>query len=350
MRLVAYNAGIEERRMSKRFAVIGSGAWGTTVAMLLAQKPDHQVCLWSYRPELTQQLRETRENTRLLPGVRIPQTIEFEHDIRAASDGSALWIAAVPTVYLRSTLEKHRSHFKVTCPVLSLCKGLEIGTFQRPSQIVREILGVERLAVLSGPSHAEEVARGLPASVVAASDDAELAKWIQICLNSDHFRIYTNSDVIGVEYAAALKNIIAIAAGICDGLHIGDNAKAALLTRGLVEMARFGVAHGAEEKTFHGLAGMGDLITTCMSKHGRNRAVGQRLATGEKLADIIASTEMVAEGVYTARSVYEESKKRGIDMPIVEQVYCVLYEGKSPKAAVEDLMHRTAVAENRIKA
>jgi glycerol-3-phosphate dehydrogenase (NAD(P)+) len=333
--------------MSKRFAVIGSGAWGTAVAMLLAQKPEQHVCLWSYRPDLTQQLRQTRENARLLPGVRIPDCIEFEDDIRTATDGADLCVAAVPTVYLRSTLEKHRSELNIVAPVLSLCKGVENETFQRPSQILREVLGVKRLAVLSGPSHAEEVARGLPASVVAASDDAALATWVQSCLNSDRFRVYTNADMIGVEYAAALKNVIAIAAGICDGLKMGDNAKAALLTRGLVEMSRFGVAHGGMEQTFHGLAGMGDLITTCMSKHGRNRRVGERLAAGEKLAAIVASTEMVAEGVYTTRSVHEESKKRGIDMPIVEQVYRVLYEDKSPRIAVEDLMHRMAVPEHR---
>ncbi len=333
--------------MTKRFTVIGSGAWGTTVAMLLAKKPGQRVCLWSYRPELTRQLRDTRENARLLPGVRIPEDIDFEDDLHAATDGAALWIAAIPTVYLRETLKKNWPRLPAETPVLSLCKGVENQTFQRPSQILREVLGAERVAVLSGPSHAEEVARGLPASVVAASADAELAGWVQSCLTSERFRVYTNADIVGVEYAGALKNVIAIAAGIGDGLKMGDNAKAALLTRGLVEMARFGDKHGADEKTFHGLAGMGDLITTCMSEHGRNRRVGERLAAGETLTDILASTEMVAEGVYTTRSVYEESQKCGIDMPIVEQVYRVLYEGKSPRSAVEDLMQRLPVAENR---
>ncbi len=333
--------------MTKLFTVLGSGAWGTTVAMLLAKKPGQRVCLWSYRPELTRQLRDTRENARLLPGVRIPEDIDFEDDFHAATDGAALWIAAIPTVYLRETLKKSGPRLRAETPVLSLCKGVENQTFQRPSQILREVLGAERVAVLSGPSHAEEVARGLPASVVAASADAELAAWVQGCLTSERFRVYTNADIVGVEYAGALKNVIAIAAGIGDGLKMGDNAKAALLTRGLVEMVRFGDKHGADEKTFHGLAGMGDLITTCMSKHGRNRRVGERLALGETLADILASTEMVAEGVYTTRSVYEESQKSGIDMPIVEQVYRVLYEGKSPRSAVEDLMQRMPVAENR---
>lgn len=333
--------------MSKRFAVIGSGAWGTTVAMLLAKKPEHQVTLWSYRPELTQSLRETRENSRLLPGVRIPDGICFEDDIHRASAGADLWIAAIPTVHLRATIVKHRPKLPDETSVLSLCKGVENGTFQRPSEILRDILRVERVAALSGPSHAEEVARGLPASVVVASAATDLAKWIQDCLMNDRFRVYTNADMVGVEYAGALKNVIAIAAGIGDGLQMGDNAKAALLTRGLVEMIRFGVAHGADEKTFHGLAGMGDLITTCMSKHGRNRRVGEKLAAGEKLADILSGTEMVAEGVYTTRSVYEQSQKQGISMPIVDQVYRVLYEGKSPRSAVEDLMQRSPVAEDR---
>jgi glycerol-3-phosphate dehydrogenase (NAD(P)+) len=333
--------------MAGQFAVIGSGAWGTTVAMLLASKPDQQVTLWSYRKELTDELRRTRENARVLPGVKIPESIRLESDLAAATEGATLWVAAVPTVFLRSTLQKHAVRPAPGVPVLSLCKGVENETFQRPTQILQEILGCERLAALCGPSHAEEVSRGLPASVVAASADPALADAVQGFLCSDRFRVYTNYDLIGVEYAGALKNVIAIAAGICDGLKFGDNAKAALLTRGLVEMARFGVAHGANEQTFHGLAGMGDLITTCMSKHGRNRRVGERLASGEKLADILASTEMVPEGVYTTRSVFEESRRAGIELPIVEQVYRVLYEGKAPRAAVENLMQRTPVPERR---
>jgi glycerol-3-phosphate dehydrogenase (NAD(P)+) len=333
--------------MAARFAVLGSGAWGTAVAMLLAEKPEHQVVLWSYRPELTTELRRTRENTRVLPGVRIPEPIEFESDFRAATANADLWVAGVPTVYLRATLERQGYRPDPETPVLSLCKGVENETFQRPTEVLRDVLGVRRVAALSGPSHAEEVARGLPASVVVASDDLPLAQWVQASLCSDRFRVYTNPDLVGVEYAAALKNVIAIAAGICDGLRFGDNAKSALLTRGLVEMARYGVAHGACESTFHGLAGMGDLITTCMSKHGRNRRVGERLAGGEKLADILGSTEMVAEGVYTTRSVHFESKKKNLELPIVEQVYRVLYEGLAPRLAVEQLMQRMPVPERR---
>lgn len=332
--------------MGHHFAVLGSGAWGTTVAMLLAQKANHRVTLWSYRPELTRELRNRRENSRVLPGVRIPEPIQFESDIAAAVQAADLCISAIPTVYLRATLANARLRVGESVPVLSLSKGVENETFERPTQILREVLGVQRLAALCGPSHAEEVARGLPASVVVASDDGELAAWVQSCLSSERFRVYTNQDLIGVELAAALKNVIAIAAGICDGMGLGDNAKSALLTRGLVEMARFGIAHGAELATFHGLAGMGDLITTCFSRHGRNRMVGERLARGEKLADILAM-EMVAEGVYTTRSVHQRSLQMGIELPIVTQVFQVLYEDKSPRAAVEDLMQRTPMPERR---
>jgi len=333
--------------MSKRVSVLGSGAWGTTVAMLLARKPDLRVVLWSHRPDLTDELRQKRENSRVLPGVRIPDAIEFESDIRTATAGAALWVAAVPTVYLRATLSAAGPRLPAGTPVLSLCKGVENSTFKRPTEVLGDVLGADRLAVLSGPSHAEEVARGLPASVVAASTDEALARQVQEWTGSERFRVYTNADVVGVELAGALKNVIAIAAGICDGLGCGDNAKAALLTRGLVEMARFGVAHGAQRETFHGLAGMGDLITTCMSRHGRNRAVGERLARGETLDAIVRSTEMVAEGVYTARSVHEESQLLQIELPIVTEVFRVLYDNKSPRAAVEALMQRTPVPERQ---
>jgi glycerol-3-phosphate dehydrogenase (NAD(P)+) len=333
--------------MPVRIAVVGSGAWGIAVARLLAQKPDHRVGLWSWRPELTQELRATRENKRVLPGIHIPEAVELESELHKCIANCDLYVSAVPTVYLRSTLMKERPQLPVTTPVLSLSKGVEIQTFQRPTEILHELLGSQRLAVLSGPSHAEEVARGMPASVVAASSDHQLADWVQGLFNTDRFRVYTNQDVIGVELAAALKNVIAIAAGIGDGLQLGDNAKSALVTRGLVEMARFGVAHGADVATYSGLAGMGDLITTCFSRHGRNRMVGERLAKGEKLKDILQSTEMVAEGVYTAKSVYEQSKQMGIELPIVNEVYAVLYEDKSPQAAVEALMSRTPMPERR---
>jgi glycerol-3-phosphate dehydrogenase (NAD(P)+) len=248
-------------------------------------------------------------------------------------------------VYLRETILRILPALRQDVPVLSLAKGMEIGTFMRPSEILRQMLGSPRVAVLSGPSHAEEVSRGCPTTVVAASLDGDFARWIQQCLGTERFRVYTNVDVVGVELAGALKNIMGLAAGIGDGLELGDNSKAALLTRGLVEMARFGVALGAEQQTFFGLAGLGDLITTCVSRHGRNRRVGERLARGEKLADILASTSMVAEGVYTTRSVHEKAARMGIELPITSEIYQVLYQDKDPLTAVNDLMLREPTSE-----
>ena len=338
--------------MPIHFAVLGDGAWGTTIAVLLAQNPEHRVTLWSAFEENGRLLRERRENVRLLPGVLIPDSVGLTTDIVEAVDQADLWVAAIPTVYLRETLQRtHQTlrqrlpSFACNRPVLSLAKGLENETFQRPSEIIRNVLGATRLAVLSGPSHAEEVSRGLPASVVVGSADAELAQWIQSCFSTERFRVYTNSDIVGVELGGALKNVIGIAAGIGDGLGLGDNAKSALLTRGQVEMARFVVALGADGKTFYGLAGLGDLITTCISKHGRNRAVGERLARGEKLPDILTSMKMVAEGVYTTRSAYQRAAQLNIDMPITSEIYRVLYEGKDPAAAVTDLMTREPKSE-----
>jgi glycerol-3-phosphate dehydrogenase (NAD(P)+) len=326
--------------MGSTFAILGDGAWGTAIALLLARDPEHRVTLWSAREENGRLLQERRENVRLLPGVPIPPAIRLTTDIGQAVAGTDLWVAAIPTVYLRASLSRIAVAVPAGPPVLSLAKGLEIGTFLRPTEIVTQILGVEKTAVLSGPSHAEEISRGQPASVVAASRDVELAQWIQQRFSTERFRVYTNPDPVGVELAGALKNVIGIAAGINDGLDLGDNAKAALLTRGLVEMTRFGVALGAQARTFTGLAGLGDLITTCVSPHGRNHRVGQRLARGERWTDIQAGMSMVAEGVFTARSVHERAGRMSIDMPITTEVYRVLYEDKDPRRAVSDLMLR----------
>src|SRR5262245_41035194 len=273
--------------MRTKFAILGDGAWGTAIALLLAQNSQHCVVLWSAREENARILRERRENVRLLPGVPIPECVELTTDAGQASTGADVIITAIPTVYLRDTLTRIKSALSNNQPVISLAKGLENRTFLRPTEIIREVLGTEDVAVVSGPSHAEEVSRGRPTTIVAASADLDLARWIQQRFSTERFRVYTNQDMIGVELAGALKNIIGIAAGISDGLGFGDNAKAALLTRGLVEMARFGVAMGAEHQTFYGLAGVGDLITTCVSRHGRNRHVGERLALGEKLGEIL---------------------------------------------------------------
>lgn len=325
--------------MTTTFAVLGSGGWGTAIAILLSQKPGHRVRLWSAHPESARQLREHRENIRLLPGIPIPETIVITDDPAEAVAGADGWISAVPTAFLRETLARFAPHYPGDIPVVSLSKGIETGTFRRPTEVVHEVLGARRLVVLSGPSHAEEVARGLPTSVVVAAADWRLAAWAQEHFGTERFRVYTNPDLIGVELAGALKNVIGIAAGVCDGLGFGDNAKAALLTRGLVEMTRFGVAHGAEPATFSGLAGIGDLITTCYSPHGRNHRVGYRLGRGEPLADVLAGPQ-VAEGVPTSRSVYERACRTGIEIPIMTGVYRVLHENQTPLAVAHDLLTR----------
>lgn len=330
--------------MPQTVVVLGDGAWGTAIALLLARSPDNRVRLWSARDDNASILREKRENVRLLPGVRIPDCVELTVDPECIRNADLI-VEAIPTVYLRATLSRFRGITGPEQPCVSLTKGIENETFLRPTEIIREILETERVACLSGPSHAEEVSRGMPTSVVVASSDAKLAILAQQMFFTDRFRVYTSSDIIGVELAGALKNVIGVGAGICDGLGFGDNAKSALLTRGLVEMARFGAAYGAEYSTFYGLAGMGDLITTCISPHGRNRRVGYRLGKGERLSDILASTPMVAEGVTTARSVWERTRQMGLDMPVMTAVYSVLYEGKSPFKAVEELMSRQPRAE-----
>ena len=321
------------------FAVLGSGGWGTAVALSLARKAGHRVRLWSAREESFRQLRAARENARQLPGIPIPEAIELTADPGAAVAAADCWIVAVPTAFLRATTERFRPFARPGVPVVSLTKGIEAETFLRPSELLAEVLGMPDVVVVSGPSHAEEVARGLPTSVVAAAPDANLAGWVQDALGGERLRVYTNTDVVGVELAGALKNVIGIAAGACDGLKFGDNAKAALLTRGLVEVRRFGVAHGADPATFGGLAGVGDLITTCFSPHGRNRRLGERIARGEPLAEVTAGPQ-VAEGVYTARSVHLRSEKTGVDVPIMAAVYRVLYEGQSAGEAVSELLSR----------
>ncbi|HEV3440042.1 MAG TPA: NAD(P)H-dependent glycerol-3-phosphate dehydrogenase [Gemmata sp.] len=325
--------------MPTTFAVLGSGGWGTAIAILLAQNPNHQVRLWCAHATSARTLRETRENVRLLPGVSIPESIQITHDPGEAVEGTDCWCTAIPTAFLRENIARFVQVRTRDVPVISLTKGLEVGTFHRPSEIIGETLQTDRLAVLSGPSHAEEVARSMPTSVVVAATDLGLAVWAQEKLGTERFRVYTNADAIGVELAGALKNIIGIAAGVCDGLGFGDNTKAALLTRGMVEMTRFGVAHGAEAATFAGLAGIGDLTTTCFSPHGRNRRVGYRLGKGEPLSAVLAGPQ-VAEGVYTSRSAFERISRMGLEAPIMTGVYQLLHEGKAPLAAVQDLMTR----------
>jgi glycerol-3-phosphate dehydrogenase (NAD(P)+) len=329
----------------RRAVVIGDGGWGTTLAMLLCEN-GVATTLWSAFPEHADELRARRENVRYLPGVRLPDALEVTADPFAAAEGIDLAISVVPTQYLRRVAEIFEDALPGAVPLASATKGIEIETFRSPSEILKEVLGDRPLAVLSGPSHAEEVARGLPASIVAASEDAAFARRVQAALSGDTFRVYTHTDPRGAELGGALKNVIALAAGISDGLELGDNAKAALVARGMVEMARFGQAHGARVGTFFGLAGIGDLATTCYSRHSRNRRVGEQIGRGKTLEEILNEMQMVAEGIWTTKALFgPESEARGVRMPIAEQVHGILFEGKEPRQAVIELMRREAAGE-----
>ncbi len=323
----------------KRIAILGAGGMGTALALLFGKTEAH-VRLWSRSEAHAGELARRRINDRHLPGILIPDEILVTGCAGEVMDGAELVVAAVPTSFLRSTLSTLSYRVPAGVPFLSVVKGIENGTFDRPSQIIIETLGERAVAVLSGPSHAEEIARGLPASVVVAGSSPVLNQTVQELLSHESFRVYTNPDAVGVELAGALKNILGIAAGICDGLGFGDNAKAALLTRGLVEITRLGVALGGQQATFYGLAGIGDLITTCYSPFGRNRSVGERIGRGESLESIVAGMVNIAEGVPTTRSVHALALKLAIEMPITNELYRVLLEGKNPRAAVSDLMVR----------
>ncbi len=324
-----------------KLAVLGDGAMGTACAIMAHQRGISQVTLWSALAENGQLLQKHRENIHLLPGVKIPQTIELTMDASIALNRADFILVASPTFCLRQTLARIAPQLKASSTsVVSVAKGLEVGTFQRPTEIIAELAGPRSLAVLSGPCHAEEAVRGKPTGLVVASNEPSLSAKVLRCFHGGAVRIYTGTDLVGVELAAALKNVIGIAAGISDGLGFGDNAKSALLSRALVEMTEFGVKHGAEARTFFGLAGLGDLITTCISPHGRNRALGERIGKGETLQQILASTQKVAEGVYTARSVQERCITLNLDMPICSAVYRILYEQQPPRQAVQDLFAR----------
>ncbi len=319
-------------------SVLGDGAWGTALSLVLV-KNGHDVTLWSAFPDYADTLKVKRENVRYLPGVPLPGNLRITSAARDALNASVL-VMAIPTKYMRVTLGRFSAAVDPGHVVVSVTKGIEHQTRMRPTEIIQELLAGARVAVLCGPSHAEEVVKGLPAAVVAASPDAAVAEGVQKLFRNETFRVYTSADMTGVELGGAFKNVIAIAAGMCDGLGLGDNAKSALLTRGVEEMRRLGGEMGADRNTFFGLSGIGDLITTCSSPYGRNREVGIRLARGEKAAEIESSTDAVAEGVLTARSVCELARIHNVEMPICLEVYRVIYEGKDPVAAARDLMTR----------
>lgn len=329
---------------SLRIAILGDGGWGTAMASVLLDK-GHHVTMWGHDAVYLNEMRDTGENRKFLPRFPLPEDLRFQSDLRSAVEGSDLVIVAIPTVYLRDTLQHCETLFEPRQAVVSLTKGIEQHSLKRPSEIIAYQTNAARIAVLSGPSHAEEVARRLPSAVTVAARDENVARYVQNALMTPSFRIYRSTDVTGVELGGALKNVIAIAAGICTGLGLGDNTLAALLTRGLAEMSRLGVRMGSDPHTFAGLSGLGDLITTCVSPHGRNRMVGLALGEGRTIEDITNSTEMVAEGVHTAVSAYKLAQEYEVEMPIVEEVYKILYEEKLPSDAVRDLMAREGKAE-----
>ncbi len=313
---------------------------GTACAAVLAKQPSHDVNLWVRNPTFATHIAETRENTRLLPGVRLAESIRVTSDVELALRGASMVVVCVPTRGLRDAIGSHRLYIPHDALMVSAVKGIEIETLIRPSQIIQQLLGERPVVALGGPCHAEEIAIGKPASVVAASENLSDAETVQTAFSNQHFRVYSNTDLLGVELAGALKNVIAIAAGICDGLKLGDNAKSALFTRGLAEMVRFGDIMGAAPETFYGLAGIGDLIATCGSAHSRNRHVGELLGLGQSLAEIKDSMHAVAEGVFTAQSVFSIAQAQHIDMPIAQEAYRVLFENKSPREATIELMQR----------
>lgn len=322
-----------------KVAVLGDGGWGTTLSILLSKK-GFKVSLWSASKKYAEYLNKKRLNIKFLPGVVIPKNIEISSNIYGVIAKSEAIVFVIPSQYLRGVLKKINPGDLFGKIIVSAIKGIENNTLMRMSEVIRDVLGNIRVSVLSGPTIAREVVGGIPSTAVIASGDIAIAKVLQDMFISERFRIYTNDDIIGVELGGSVKNIIAIACGICDGLKFGANTKAALLTRGLAEMSRLGSAMGAKAHTFYGLSGLGDLVTTCSSAYSRNRGVGEEIGRGRKLKEIISQMEMVAEGVPTAKSVYQLSKRYNVDMPITQEVYAVLYKNKSPLHAVDDLMTR----------
>lgn len=330
-----------------RVSVLGAGGWGIAIANLLAET-DNQVTLWKHDPAAVKKLFETRRDNTKLRGIDIHKQIQITHDMNEAMDDRDVLILAIPTQNVRRVCEKIKSTGRPVPIVVSLAKGIEITTLQRVSEIVADVLGedtAERLVVLSGPSHAEEVARNVPTSVVAAGKLRGALTEVQHLMSTANFRVYTSDDIVGVELGGALKNVIALAAGMLYGLRLGDNTTGALLTRGLAEMTRLGAKMGANPETFAGLSGLGDLVTTCVSFHSRNRYVGERIGRGEKLSEIMSSMTMVAEGVPTTRAAVRLAEKYSVEMPITRQVYEVLFDSKSPAQALSDLMNRELKSE-----
>ena len=324
-------------------SIIGAGSWGTTLASLLGEK-GYDVKLWTHETDLAEQINKERVNNLYLPGVTLSNNLKATSDIAEAVSTSRYILNVVPTQYIRPIFTQAKQYIKEESIIISASKGIEIETLLTPSMLLKEILG-KPVSIISGPSFAKEVAAKLPTAVTLATEDKKTGLLLQEIFNTDYFRVYTHDDIIGVEIGGALKNVIAIASGICEGLGLGHNSRAALITRGLSEIARLGLSMNAREITFSGLSGLGDLVLTCTGPLSRNYNVGCKLGQGQKLSDIVSGTIHVAEGITTTRAAYDLSKKHNIDMPITEQVYLTLYEQKPPKEAVRDLMNRTLKSE-----
>ncbi|MDF7799509.1 NAD(P)-dependent glycerol-3-phosphate dehydrogenase [Pontiellaceae bacterium B1224] len=321
-----------------KVTVIGDGGWGTALAMVL-DRNGHAVTVWGPFPEYLDKIKISGENTTYLPGVGIPATLKWTSDHAEAVQDAGLVVLVVPSRFYKPVVKAFKPYIPADALIVSATKGLDEQTHERMSETAEHILGRE-VAVLSGPSHAEEVARGVPCAVAIAARDHAMAEKIQHLFLNESFRVYTLEDVVGVELGGALKNVVAVAAGISDGLGFGDNTKAALMTRGIAEITRLGAALGAQPETFMGLSGIGDLMVTCMSKHSRNRGVGERLGKGETLEDIMGSMKMVAEGVWNCQAAAALAADLGVSVPITEQVNAVVHEGKNPREAVMALMGR----------
>jgi glycerol-3-phosphate dehydrogenase (NAD(P)+) len=325
--------------------VVGAGSWGTALALVL-EKNGHQVTLWSSREEKAEELRKTRENADKLPGVKIPETIDITADMERAVKEKELVVLGVPSLYIRSTAAKMAPFVHEGQVVVNVSKGIEESTLYTMTDVIGDEIPNADVAVLSGPSHAEEVSRYIPTTVVAGAKSRKTAEKIQAIFMNEVFRVYTSPDMLGIEVGGALKNVIALAAGITDGLGFGDNTKAALITRGIAEMSRLGVAMGGYPETFSGLAGMGDLIVTCASVHSRNRKAGYLIGKGYSAQAAMEEVKMVVEGVHSAKAALKLADKYYVRMPIIEQVNAVLFDGKEAIDGVRDLMVRDGKTEN----
>lgn len=331
-----------------KIAVLGAGGWGTTLAILLNQN-GFEVTIWEYNPEYAKTLQEYRENFYYLPKIKIPNSITITNDLGFAVHNKNLIVIATPTQFIRKSLESLSNFDFKACLIVSVSKGIENKTLLLVSDIIIDIFKkVKRTNILcmSGPSHAEEVSRKIPTAVVCAAEDKSKSRIIQRVFSNQYFRVYTNDDLIGTEIGGALKNVIAIAAGMSDGAGFGDNTKAAIMTRGINEIMRLGLKMNAKRETFFGLSGIGDLIVTCSSVYSRNRSVGEQIGRGKKLNTILKEMKMVAEGVATTKSAFELSKKLNIELPITHQVYKILFKDKDPHKATEILMKRNLKGEN----